>query len=1005
VILDSPIGRKWSTIGGPETTGRAISDPTPLEDRYGLIQMFVVGVIYWSPAFGAVYMTERVWKKWASLSVEKGITATGDVIQNYLGYPTEDSMRRNTQSGVQEWMYFERGMVYVGPEGAHVVYGDIYAHYRLLGGLTGLLGVPVSDEQAAPGGGRVFHFVHGDIYQHGNTGAREVHGAIRDRYIDMGGPAGVLGYPTSDEQIIENRGREIGRFNRFENGSGIYYSPTTGAWDVYGAIWQEWQKTGGPTGRLGFPTSGETDTPTSGGRYNEFQHGVIVWHGGGPYDGAHAVNDLKLVLHSFTAEDNFNVQAHVEATPDQVRDSRMPADGEFDGGVKVFEPQVIMIDIDLVRASSVIRVTLRGISENLIGEDDRLGIISETYSVDRVWGLLDKNFDLDGGSFRATVRVQPKTAEITTNPHELFWPFVNTSTFKLSWEDYARTFRDVNESDKHVNLNPLDLNVHPWEIFLYEAFYNSLAEGGACFGMCLEAVYARENASLFLEPLLSNPFNPYQRNHQLAPTPSKLQPDLPGDQVALDAVNVKHGYQMGAGLIEWFLRRWTAGALHDPERAYRESYDDFQAGNWPLLTISDNDKFSQNGHAVLPYEWDPPPHEIGSIPPGQALILHVKNPNYPQAPRGDIHCLIAINPVDWTWSFQFDDSNRWTGSGESGGRLLAIPFTELNARPVTPGSVIAELIAAGVYLVLGGSGETEQITDGYGRTFFRSNNDKTHERGASRDRPTKEINWDEASRIPNLMEVPVFHGTTKAVFGSTTVEGKERFHLMESRPEIYYRQPGPPPRVPAADRKQSTVEFVGVGSSRSSRAAVRTALPEDALHHQIRGKGRGKMRWVLHAPRMSAAVVADTEEGIVDSIHMAGLGGHFQNVIVRFPNATRPRQVSMTVTGWQGEDRAQARSFTLENMLLDRNDSVRAQISDGGRELMVENAGPAKAITLRLSSGFQSETVTVRSNISLDAASVVRFRASDWSPAAPTASPIHMDVLDKGGNVLRTLAI
>jgi hypothetical protein len=484
-----------------------------------------------------------------------------------------------------------------------------------------------------------------------------------------------------------------------------------------------------------------------------------------------------------------------------------------------------------------------------------------------------------------------------------------------------------------------------------------------------------------------------------------LQPDRPGDQAALDAVNVKHGYQIGAGFIEWFLSRWTAGALRDPERAYRESYNDFKAGNWPLLTISDKDKFSQNAHVVIPYEWDPPPDQIGNIPPEQALILYVKNPNYPQAPRGDIHCLIAINHVDWTWSFLFNDANQWTGSGESGGRLLAIPFTELNARPVTPGSVIFELIAAGVYLVLGGTGETEQITDGYGRTFFRLSHNSTQEKTATRGRPTKEINWNEASRIPNLIEVPAFHGMSKEVSGSTAAGGKENFHLAESRPEIYYRRPGPPPRVAAADRKQSTVAFVGLGSNQGSGAAAPAALPEDSLHYQIRGKGRGKMQWRLQAPRMSATVVAETEEGIVDSIQMAGLGGHFQSVTVKFPNATKGRQVSITVTGWQGESRAQARSFTLENMLLDRNDSVRAQVSDGGRELTVENAGPARTITLRLSIGFQSETVAVRSNISLDAASLVRFRPSDWSPAAPTAGPIHMDVLDKSGNLVRTLAI
>ena len=69
------------------------------------------------------------------------------------------------------------------------------------------------------------------------------------------------------------------------------------------------------------------------------------------------------------------------------------------------------------------------------------------------------------------------------------------------------------ESDKHLSFNPLDFRVHPWEILFYALFYHGLAEGGSCFGTCLEALYARERLSLFLEPVLDNPFNPYQRNH------------------------------------------------------------------------------------------------------------------------------------------------------------------------------------------------------------------------------------------------------------------------------------------------------------------------------------------------------------------------------------------------------------------------------------------------------------------------------------------------------------
>jgi hypothetical protein len=190
---------------------------------------------------------------------------------------------------------------------------------------------------------------------------------------------------------------------------------------------------------------------------------------------------------------------------------------------------------------------------------------------------------------------------------------------------------------------------------------------------------------------------------------------------------------------------------------------------------------------------------------------------------------------------------------------------------------------------------------------------------------------------------------------------------------------------------------VGVGSQRRTGAVgeALAAAPEDALHYQIRGKNHGKMRCTVVAPRMTATVIAGTEPGVVDSIHLGGTGGHFQNVTVQFPNATKVRDVSVTVTGWRGEDRQQARSFVLDGLSLGNADSIRAQITDGGRELMIENHGPAKTFSLRLLAGLKAETVTVRSNVPLDAASVVRLRPSDWSPGAPAGAPIRLEVLDK----------
>ena len=515
-------------------------------------------------------------------------------------------------------------------------------------------------------------------------------------------------------------------------------------------------------------------------------------------------------------------------------------------------------------------------------------------------------------------------------------------------------------------------------------------------------MYAQEKRSLFLEPLKENAFNPYQRNHRLGQPLGDLKPEFAGDGVTLDELNVKHGYQIGAGMIEWFLSRWMAGALHDPERAYRESYADFHAGNWPLLTISDKDKFStDHGHAVLPYEWDPVPDKIGSLAPRQLMTIYVKNPNFPLGGRSTSGCRIEIDPMTWTWTFQFAEKEVWTGSGVSGGRLLSIPFTELNARPVTPGYAVLGLLAAGVFVVFGGAGQTEQITDGYGRTFFHPS-----EPGKTLAPGSNQINWDTASRIPNLMQVPRFGRAYPAPATTTTQGGNGQLQVQQAVPEVYYHRPGPAPA--RSPKGNATVDetFLGLGvNSQQQRGAVGQALAtarQDSMHFQIRGSSHQQMHWTVNAPRMSATVIATMEPGVVDSIHLGGTGGHFQNLTVQFPNATKPRNVSVVIGGWRGEDGAHAKSFVLEGLSLDRNDSIRTQLSDGGKELTIENRGAAQNFTLRLLGGVKAETLTIRNDVRLDSGSIMRLSPSNWSPAASTKAPIRLDLLDKSGQRVLT---
>jgi uncharacterized protein with LGFP repeats len=119
--------------------------------------------------------------------------------------------------------------------------------------------------------GRYNVFQNGSVYWHPDLGAAEVHGAIRDKWKEVGWEAGVLGYPITDEVRTPDG---VGRYNVFENGS-IYWTPETGAHAVHGVIRDKWAELGWEAGALGYPTSDEYAVP--GGRRNDFQHGWIMW--------------------------------------------------------------------------------------------------------------------------------------------------------------------------------------------------------------------------------------------------------------------------------------------------------------------------------------------------------------------------------------------------------------------------------------------------------------------------------------------------------------------------------------------------------------------------------------------------------------------------------------------------------------------------------------------------------------------------------------------------------
>jgi uncharacterized protein with LGFP repeats len=257
----TPISWRHTWLGG---AGSVLGNPTgPVNYgvRGGRWQQYQRGFLTWSLATGAREVHGAIVGAWVRLGRESGP----------LGYPRTDELV--APGGVGRYNHFEGGSIYwTASTGAREVRGAIRTTWQRLGSERSALGYPVTDELAVGDRrGRISHFQHGSVYWTPSTGASEVRGAIRGRWDRLGGVGGVLGYPVTNETGTPD-GR--GRFNHFERGS-VYWSPTSGAHDVRGAIRGQWAALGWERSRLGYPVSGEYAVP--GGQRSDFQGGSVFW--------------------------------------------------------------------------------------------------------------------------------------------------------------------------------------------------------------------------------------------------------------------------------------------------------------------------------------------------------------------------------------------------------------------------------------------------------------------------------------------------------------------------------------------------------------------------------------------------------------------------------------------------------------------------------------------------------------------------------------------------------
>ncbi len=259
-LLYGDIRDKWEELGADQSP---LGMPTTSETaaaRGGRYNEFEAGFIYWKSPLQTYAVYGMIGEKWNALGREQG-----------YGYPISDE--QSAPDGIGFYNDFENGgAIYALPgTGAFEIHGDIRLKWLGLGGVKSPLGYPTSDEKAAGNGWRYNEFQYGFIYWKSRTQTFALYGAIGAKWNALGRGPG-FSYPIGDEKPLPGGGWG----QDFENGGSIYVLPGKSAFEVHGSIKAKWLSLGGVSSALGYPVSDERPA-AGGGRVSHFQYGSIYF--------------------------------------------------------------------------------------------------------------------------------------------------------------------------------------------------------------------------------------------------------------------------------------------------------------------------------------------------------------------------------------------------------------------------------------------------------------------------------------------------------------------------------------------------------------------------------------------------------------------------------------------------------------------------------------------------------------------------------------------------------
>jgi hypothetical protein len=858
-----------------------------------------------------------------------------------LGYLVSDEGIATNPGGSKN--VFSRGALYWSPAtGTVPVLGQIFLEYEQFGESSHAIGFPVGP--ATPiAGGLEQEFQGGRMYlRDGATDAHEVHGAILAKFLGTGGTV-QWGFPITHESDVLKDGTSVGRFSEFESTT-IYWTPTVGAFEVHGDIRRKYQEVGGPGGELGFPISDEGDIPSVAGpgKYNCFQNGSLLWYGS--YDTMVVARPFAVRLGRINTresegwtmgQNDVYIRLGLQVDSALAYSARQPSTGAWGGHNNVnvdFEIPVVVVPN--TPAKTVVFTVDVWESDNgapFGGGDDHLGLLSRELNMANGWGMRDHHGVFQSGRFSMIHNISwsviPKVDVRHLSEIQKFWNVENIGTSSLSYQQYASAFRDVDSE-------PEWWDATDWlEKAFYELCIEGVAKKGNCFGMSLEAIYARKNMSLFGLPI--DRFTEWD--------------------TVVGEFNVKQCYQLGSRPIWWFVSEFLTGNTHSPQDVFLRTRREFSRGNHPVLCLAQNYDFSGAPHCVLPVRWDDS---------GKPWRMEICDPSEPGRLRD-----LTIDPDNNAFEYVGDDTYR--GTAWSGGRLHFMPFSLLSSRPRTPLWDAVLWILEGTVILVGDDATTTALTDRNGNDLegFGPRALETLQAGQRLD------NYFVQYKGYDGLARPTAYDSSIAAPTGTTARARARGMLpgellLRRRPQSEFVRSRAAPAASAAahlplgsllgDRRarrmmqelriQPTVlESVRnraahfVVNDPAAMARLTPALQDilrqlsrgtgtDDYSHQTSGARDGAFKYVLKYAASEFRMEADLLERETHTVHVADLGSS-KNVIRITAERSKLATLQFSTRMGAGADEV---TVTMEGVPLDPNGELALNVKPGlgGLELL-----------------------------------------------------------------------